>query len=133
AAPGDPRLPGVEPRGDRRRIAAPPRGASEYVRSHRELSARGHLLVHAEDLLGDAVALDDAGRTGAVVGPPRLPECAHALGVGEAWRGGHQGELDVRHVRLLDEAPRWLAAGVLLDRHALPRRHGLAGDPREPQ
>ncbi len=79
------------------------------------------------------MALDDAGRSGTVVNPHRLPERVHALGVGEAWRGGHQGELDERHVRLLDEDPRRLAARVLLDRHALPRRHGLAGDPREPQ
>src|SRR2546422_7825796 len=56
------------------------------------------------------MALDDAGRSRGVVDPHRVSERPHALGMAEARRRGHQGELDEWHGGLLDEDARRLAA-----------------------
>ena len=133
ATAGDACLPGVEPCPDRRGIARAPRWAQEEMGAHRQVSAAGQRLVRAEHLLGDAVALHDAGRARRDVDPHRVAERPDALVVAEARRRSHQRELDERHVRLLDEDARRLPTRVLLDRHALPRWHGLTGDPRAPQ
>ena len=60
------------------------------MRPHRQLTACARLVIDSQHLVGDAVAFDDAGRTGRVVGPHRLAQTAPAVFVREPRRRRHQ-------------------------------------------
>src|SRR5207253_7271197 len=67
AAPGDPRSPLFEPRDAGRGVAPVPGWAQRQVGADAQLALARERLVRLPDLLGEAVALNDARRPGGAV------------------------------------------------------------------